>query len=280
MSWYKPWTWADQSDDEKMQSSKTLGAGDEAGALATRGQNNFENQGANLTAQQDAFRRLANGQDSLSSEQLRQGLQQNQAAQMSMAAGAAPQNQAMAARTAAIQNARLGYGMSGQQAMAGIQERNAAQGQLSNLMLQQRQQELQASLGGRQAQLAAYGNYKPEGSFIEQWGQPITNGISAYEKSDRRAKTKIKDADSDAGEILDGLKSYAKPYKYEYKDKRDGEGERFSLMAQDLEKVGLKHTVVDTPGGKMVHTGRLAGSLAALMPNIAKRLSKLEGGRK
>ena len=124
------------------------------------------------------YGRIANGLDSISAEQLRQGLQQNQASQMSMAAGAAPQNQAMAQRTAMMNAGRQGMGLSGQQAMAGLQERRDAlagqlgamqgqqgaiggQGQMQGLiqqgLLQGRGQDVQMGLGGTQNALQGYG---------------------------------------------------------------------------------------------------------------------------
>lgn len=128
-------------------------------------------------AQREALRRIASGQDSISREQLRQGLQQNVAAQRSMAASAAPQNAAMAARTAAINAGRMGMGMSGQAAIAGLQEQRAAQEALNRMILEQRQQDLQGALGSRQNAISAYGGIKPEGSKLEQWMPVINAGI-------------------------------------------------------------------------------------------------------
>lgn len=88
---------------------------------------------------------LAQGQNSVSAEQLRQGLQQSQAQQMSMAAGAAPQNQAMAARNAMMNAGGLASGMMGQQAMAGLQERQGALNALSQMQMQQAGQNLQGA---------------------------------------------------------------------------------------------------------------------------------------
>lgn len=88
---------------------------------------------------------LAQGQNSVSMEQARQNMQQQQAQQMSMAAGAAPQNSAMAARVAANNMARAGYGISGQQAMAGLQERQAALNALSQMQMQQAGMNLQGA---------------------------------------------------------------------------------------------------------------------------------------
>jgi hypothetical protein len=100
---------------------------------------------------------LAQGNNSVSAEQLRQGLQQGQAQQMSMAAGAAPQNQAMAARNAMLNSGNLASGMMGQQAMAGLQERQGALNALSQLQLGQSQQNMQGALGMYQGANQGYG---------------------------------------------------------------------------------------------------------------------------
>lgn len=153
------------------------------------------------------YGRIAQGMDSISAEQLRQGLEQNIAGQRSMAAGAAPQNAAMAARTAAINAGRMGAGMSGQAAMAGLQERRDAlgaqmgamqgQGQMQGLMQQglmgQRGQNLQAGLGGMQGAMQGYGSREANrtaryGSVAgtptpgEQWGGMLASGLQAYAK--------------------------------------------------------------------------------------------------
>lgn len=100
---------------------------------------------------------LANGQNSVSAEQLRQGMQQGQAQQMSMAASAAPQNQAMAARNAMMNAGNLASGMMGQQAMAGLQERQAALNALSQMQMQQSGQNINGALGFAQNANNAYG---------------------------------------------------------------------------------------------------------------------------
>jgi hypothetical protein len=99
----------------------------------------------------------ANGANSVSAEQLRQGLQQSQAQQMSMAASATPQNQAMAARTAMNNAGGQASGMMGQQAMAGLQERQGAMNSLAQLQTQQAQMNMQGSLGAYGMANGAYG---------------------------------------------------------------------------------------------------------------------------
>lgn len=221
----------------------------------------------------DYLRRLASGQDSVSAEQLRQGMQQNVAAQRSMAASAAPQNAAMAARTAAIQAGRQGAGLAGQQAVAGLQERQAAQQALANMIMQQRGQDLQAALGSRQNANAAYGMYKPEASTMEK-AASFLPALSFL--SDERLKEDIDDGDADANKALKGLRAYT----YKYKDQRHGQGKQVGILAQELEKAGLKQAVIETPIGKAVDGGKLAGANTAMLAALERRVAKIEGKRK
>jgi endosialidase-like protein len=271
-----PLSWGDESDSQKLQRGQLVGQGDAAAGFADTAQQGYGQLGGEASAQRDYLRSLASGQNSVSAEQLRQGLQQNLAAQQSMAAGAGPQNAAMAARTAAIQSAHLGSGMAGQQALAGLQERQGAQQALANMILQQRQQDLQASLGSRQTAAGAYGGYKPEGSFMDKWSGPLSAGIGALVKSDRRAKANIQDGDDAANKALNGLRSYT----FSYKSERDGKGRQFGTMTDELKSAGLGHAVIDTPDGEVVHGAKLATSAVGLVSALGRRVAKLEGSRK
>lgn len=261
----------------------------------------------------DRYGRIAAGQDSISAEQLRQGLQQNQAAQMSMAAGARPGNAAMAARTAAMNMSRQGMGMSGQAAMAGLQERRDAlgaqlgamgagaqaqqgfmggqsnlQGAIQQGLLTGRGQDAQVGLGGQGLAMQGYGGIEQArtnryGALMGQptYGEHLLSGAQGaaqmYAASDKRLKKNIVSADGDAEELLKGLRKYSR---YEYKDERYGKGEFVTPMAQDLEKTRAgRGAVIDTPEGKMVHGTRLALALAAAAGNLDKRLSKVERGK-
>jgi hypothetical protein len=99
-----------------------------------------------------------------------------------MQASASPGNAAMAARMASQNAARLGYGMSGQAATAGIQERMAASQAYNDAIARQRAMELQQALGSRQNATAAYGGVTPDKSFIDKWGPAIIGGIGAATK--------------------------------------------------------------------------------------------------
>ncbi len=122
--------------------------GGRSGQFADVSQDRFGQLGGEMNALRGQLGELAQGKDSISAEQLRQALQQQLAQQRSAVAGAGP-NAAMAARTAMNNMGRASYGMAGQQAQAGIAERNAAMQQLAQLLMGQRGQDLQATLGGR-----------------------------------------------------------------------------------------------------------------------------------
>jgi Chaperone of endosialidase len=239
--------------------------------------NDYYNQGQGaVNANIAALQRQASGQNSLSAMQLQQGLQQNLAAQQAQAASASPQNAAMAARTAAIQSGQLGAGLSGQQATAGLQEQRQAQGQLSDAINQQQQLSSQNALGGWNATNNATNSaiQNPQ----KTTGQAATGAVGGIAgaltmMSDERLKTNIKGGDAAAAKALSGLRAYS----YDYKDEKYGKGKQLGIMAQGLESAGLGHTIIETPAGKAVHGGKLAAALAAMMPGLDDRLSKLEG---
>lgn len=116
--------------------------------IAGQGATGYGRLGGQLDTEADYMRRVARGQESVSAEQLRQALQQNVAAQQSMAAGATPQNQAMAGLLASRNAMNAGMGLAGQQAEAGMKERQMAQEQLARMLLERRSQDLSAAQFG------------------------------------------------------------------------------------------------------------------------------------
>lgn len=147
--------WTDRDPDNlsgglKDQADKSSAWADESrgrvGALT-------EESAANRQRLQD----IATGKESVSAMQLAQANQQNQAMQQSMAASARPGNAAMAARTAAMNAGRNSAGLAGQQAVAGIQERQAAQSALSQALLGERGQDVGAATAGYGNAAGAYG---------------------------------------------------------------------------------------------------------------------------
>lgn len=265
----------EESDSTKKQRADLDETGLASNQFAEYNQGGYQGLTGEAAAQRDALRRQALGQDSLSSEQLRQGLQQNLASQRSMAASASPGNSAMAARNAAMNMGRAASGMSGAAATAGIQERQAAQNALSQMILQQRAQNLQGALGSRQNAISGYGGITPEGSTLDKIAPLVkaaSDGAAAASASDERGKTGIQPGDDKAARILDGLNAYS----YRYKDQANGAGPQVGVMAQDMERAGLGHAVRDTPQGKMVDAGKAATSSLALTAALAERVKKLE----
>lgn len=141
------------------------------GAVGGRGIRNYTADRAGMQQTQGYLSDQMHGLNSVSAMQLQQAQQAQQAQQMSMAAGAAPQNAAMAARAASMNAARIGSGLAGQQAIAGLAERNQAAGQLGQFQLGQSGQDLQMGLGGYGLANNAYGTalgtpQKTPGGFI------------------------------------------------------------------------------------------------------------------
>jgi hypothetical protein len=169
--------------------------------------------------------------------------------------------------------------MSGQAAMAGIAERQAAQSSLGGMIMNQRDQDLRAALGGRGLALQGYGSNLQAQAGID--AQPNTGEKLAgmampflYSMSDQRAKTGIGSGDAKAQELMDRLSAHT----YQYKDPaRHGQGPQLGVMAQDMERSGLgKQAVVETPHGKAVDPGKLTGALAAGVALLNKRMAALE----
>lgn len=267
------WGWmGDESESAKQQRADMNEQGKRASDFAGEGEAGYGMMTMEAAHEREALRRLAEGKDSYSAEQLRQGLQQQQAAQQSMAAGASPQNSAMAARTAMTGMGRAGAQMSGQAALAGIQERRAARELLGNMIMGARGQDLQAALGSRQNALGGYGGIKPEGSWMDKYGGAASAGLGAAAKSDRRLKKDIEDGDAMAKRALKKIASYS----YKYKDEKHGKGEQLGVMAQELEGAGLRHVVRDAPDGKEIDAAKLSGTNTALIAALARRVGKLE----
>jgi hypothetical protein len=143
--------------DERQRKELLAEQAAKSGGFADSGERGFGQLGQDARARMDYLQRVASGEHSIAGEQLRQGTQALQAQQRSMAAAAAPRDAAASAHAAALNSARLGYGMSGQAALAGLQERRDAESALANMINQQRQQELMAALQGRGTAVTGYG---------------------------------------------------------------------------------------------------------------------------
>ena len=289
----------DRTDNRWGQVDPSGNLGRESGSasgFASGSERRFRSHGRQLEGVADRLRAQAEGRESLSAEQLRQGLAQSVASQQAAAAGASPANAAMASRTAMGNIARLGSGASGQKAMAGIAERAAANQALGNLYSGMRQQDLQAALGSRGQALSGYGGLEQARTsrFAAAAGAPTSTehlmgmgmgaGSMDMMASDRTMKTNIQPGDDDAQKFLDALK----PHTYRYKSTGDDgamfkhlvdrrPGKRFGIMAQDLEKspMGAK-AVINTPAGKAISIPELATQNAAASGQINDRLKRVE----
>lgn len=265
------------SQDEQQRQQLLHEQAGAAGGFADYGEGGFKSLGTQADNNAQMLRDQATGKLSYSREALRQGLNQNLAGQRSLAAGASPYSAPMAARNAAMNSARLGYGLSGQSALAGIAEQQAAQKALTDAILQQRQQELQAALGSRQNAMTGYGAgipFTPNPTIAQQIIPAVSQGLAfGATKSDARLKTDVRDGDAAARAALDKLA----PFTFKYKDEKWGKGEQLGVMAQDLERAGAKHAVIDEPDGKAVHPGKAATLALALSASLHKRIAKLEG---
>lgn len=260
-----------------------------ASQFGQRGQKGYNRLGIEADSERGYLRDTAHGQNSVSAAQLRQGLQQNIAGQQAMAASARPNMAPMAARQASMAAANLGSGLGGQQAVAGLQERQQAQQQYQQALLAQRQQDLQATTSGQSSALSGYGAIEQQrgnryGAMLGVNPGPSSGDktmavgsaiAQMYASSDIRLKKDVKSGDKDAQRLLKGLRAYT----FKYKSEKHGEGRQLGIMAHELEKAGLKQAVIDTPEGKMVHGAKLATALAATLPGLNKRLAKLEAGR-
>lgn len=129
------------------------GAVGAAGASAGRGDIGYGRMTDELQGDRAYLQDLRSGKNSLAGEQLRQGLMQQQGQMIGTMASARPAGAPAAARTAVLAAGRAGSAMSGNAAMAGIAERNAAAQTLAGLNLQQRGQDVNYSLGERGLQV-------------------------------------------------------------------------------------------------------------------------------
>lgn len=265
---------AEDSPEEKLRKQLLMDQARAAGGFADVGERGFDRLGSEASTERDYLRQLAAGQNSVSQLQLAQANQQTVAQQRSLAAGAAPQNAAMAALQASQNVQRASSGLAGAQAQAGLQERQMAHDQLRQAILGQRQQELQAALGSRQNANAGYGAVPAEKSDLEKYG-PAALAAGKILFSDRRLKKNVRRADREADDAIKSLRAYT----YAYKDERHGKGKQTGILAQDLERAGLKHTVIETPVGKAVHGAALTTANTALIARLGQRVAKLEGGR-
>lgn len=163
---------------EKEQRAGLLQQGNAASGFAGVGEQGYGALTPELAAERERLRRIANGQESVSAIQLRQALDSNIAQQRAMAAGASPRDSSMASLLAMRNASNATAGLSGAQALAGIQERQGAAQALQDMLLRQRAQELQAALGSRSNAIQGFGGTTPGKSWWDKYGGAITSAAT------------------------------------------------------------------------------------------------------
>jgi hypothetical protein len=194
--------------------------------------------------------------------------QTNQQAMSLAASQRGTSNPALAFRQAQIGNQQNNLQASQQGAMMAEQERRAADDFIARQAAAQRGVQMQSALANQQADANKAASDKQMLGGL---------GSAAMLMSDENEKENIKPQASSADEISKFL-SALKPSSYEYKDEKNGTGEKIGVMAQDLEKTKVGKTMVDeAPGGeKMIDTNKAIGALLAGMADLNKKFKKLE----
>jgi hypothetical protein len=209
---------------------------------------------------------------SVAQNQLQIGQQEafNQA--QAMAASNRSVNPALAQRQAQMANAQTQAQVNQQAGLLRAQEQAQASGQMGDFLTQLRQSRMGVAQSNAQAQQQVAQNRA--GLFKQLLGSAGQAG-AAMATSDENAKENIELGDNEIKSFLDAIKAY----KYEYKNKEDGEGEFVSPMAQDLEKskVGKKMVQEDESGKKMVNfDGHSLGSMLAAQGYMHKKIENIE----
>lgn len=216
-------------------------------------------------------------------------------------------NQAQLVSQANLTNADIAYKRA--MAQAELQDRAAAANQAAyntrNIQqaniaggIEQARLGGQATLGAAQAGASAtkyaadvrgeadiFGNIQQKlsgESVIEAPTQPdynrtITGGSqdtgAGRLRSDKNAKTDVKDGSKASRDMLEKLAAAI----YKYKNSKDGKGPQLGVMAQDLEKSKLGRQMVDgTPGSKTIDFAKGLGAMMASMADMHKRLKQVE----
>lgn len=236
---------------------------------------------------------------SIAEAQMRQTSDRNLAQQLAAAQAARGGNIAAQQRQLTQAQGVAGRQLAQDSAIARLQERNQAQQMLGSQALSQQQvsgtramdalsgveQAIYAPKTARQqASLAQLGsdtqiNLARRGERSSLVGGLLggAGAIGGALVSDKNMKKDVKSAKGSTSKLLDALSS--KKFKYK-DDKKPGTapGQRYGIMAQDLEKSEMgKSLVMDTPQGKMIDGGQTLGALLAANADMHKRIKKLEG---
>jgi len=186
-------------------------------------------------------------------------------------------NQAAQLRAAEMANARNALSSLGTSVL-GMQSQNQAN---QNALLQNVLGMQNQAAQNAQAQANSLNETKFQSKAAALGGVLNAGGqIAAGALSDERVKANVKDGSKDIDAFLKTLSAH----KYNYKDKKHGQGTFVSPMAQELEKSSVGRKMVkETPEGKMVqYDGHAMGSILASLAHLNDKIDSLSAkkGRK
>jgi hypothetical protein len=256
------------------------------------------------------------GRNLLSAEQLRQGQMQNVAQQQAAAASAQPGMGAMAQRQSMMNAGRQGYGMSGQAAMAGIAERNAAANAYGGLVGQIRGQDLGLSqFNAGQAQAGHYQNqgqndamqqglmglnlanaeaqqrggmayqsdrtsrFNGQAGAVKPWERAVGAGVGIAQTAIAASDIRAKENITPGGDEADAFMASVTPSSWEYKAEHKGRPEAGAGRYLGVMAQDLERT----PAGKAAVTdtanGKVVdyGKLGGIMTAALARLHERLG---
>lgn len=249
----------------------------------------------------NSLAKTASGQGpSLADTQMKAAQERNLAQQMAALSSARGGSAAANQRALAMGASQSGRQIAQDSASAKIMEQRQAQQDLLGL----RQLEDEAARSAAQEQFAAdvmpkremqqrdlqqfqgdaarnmqIGNVRSQRSaqLGGMWAGMLSSGMGS---SDKKGKKEIKPENKKLDKFVEQLEAYS----YKYKDTEKpgtAEGQRFGIMAQDLEKSDIgKSFVKDTPNGKMVDYGQGFGAILASQARLNERLKDLESKKK
>ncbi len=246
---------------------------------------------------------------SLAEAQLRSASERSLAQQVGAAAAQRGGSPAAIQRQLARSQAGAGQQLASQAATTRIQETQAAQQQLGQQIAQEQQLSdqlvnnfLQLGLSVDQARQAAAQRLEElrlQARLGEQGIRAQASAASAQSSSqltgaliggaatvgagllsDENQKTNIDPANKQTQAFLDALNAKS----FEYKDSKipgAAEGERFGVLAQDLEKSKMgKSLVKETDHGKMIDIAQGFGAVLAAQAQLNERLKDIESKKK
>lgn len=237
----------------------------------------------------------AEGKNSIVQEQLRQGMQSNLANTIQGTAMQRGGNLAAMSGAAAGAGAAQGAQMNNAAALARLQEQQAAMQGYSGLASTMAGQNLQQQMGfeglGAQQGMFNAGAANQQSQFSRQMKlqeqqaqfQNAMQGVQMASSlaggllmSDERRKTDVAPAGPELGDAL----MLIQPSRYQYDAAMQDPGQKFGVMAQDVERSPLgQQVVVNTPAGKMLDSGQTAAVALAGTSDHERRLRAIEAAR-